>query len=256
MEEVQLSEGLLRFKADGLMAFSVDNFKTTISNGGGLARSNMYRVFLPSLGSGDTFAINALCKAATLPGRQITSTEHTMGTTLRKYASGFATTDVTFTFHVTNDHAIKTYFEEWQNLAHNRQTKEVGYYNDYVRPVLIQHVQRGNTFNLLQKQLGFTKNIPQFILERLPDIGPFDLDNGRINLNIGFRETPVYTCLLEEAYPTTINDISLTDELDGIMELQVQLSYKDWVSGRAQPRDNFADSILGTGVRKIIDIFD
>jgi len=237
------------------MAYRIDDFKSLVSRSGGLARPNMFRVFLPSLGNG-TSSLNLLCTSAELPGRQIMSTEQTIGTVNRRYASGYATTDVTLNFYVMNDHAVKNYFETWQSLVHSQQTYEVNYYNNYVKPVIIQHLQRGVSYNILRKQLGFVDRIPNFLLERLPDIGPFDFSQGEIQLDIGSNDTPVYTCLLQESYPTTMNAIQLGDAEDGVMQLSVQLTYKDWISGRAKPNDNLADSILGFGIRKIIDFFD
>lgn len=237
------------------MAYRIDDFKALVSRSGGFARPNMFRVFLPSLGNG-TSPLNLLCTSTELPGRQITSIEKTIGTVNRKYASGYATTDINLTFHVMNNHAIKNYFETWQSLVHSQQSYEVNYYNNYVKPVLIQHLQRGVSFNVFKKQLGFLDKVPSFLLERLPDIGPFDFSQGEIQIDLGSNDTPVYTCLLEEAYPTTINAIQLGDDQDGIMQLTVSLSYKDWVSGRAKPNDNLGDSILGFGIKKLIDIFD
>ena len=88
MEEVQLSEGLLRFKADGLMAFRVDEFKSLASRSGGFAVGNTFAVTLPSLGIANTRELNLLCKSTALPGLQITTIDKQMGTTVRKVANG------------------------------------------------------------------------------------------------------------------------------------------------------------------------
>ena len=234
---------------------SIDQFKSLVSQGAGFAKPNLFRVFLPSLG-GDNKELSLLCKAAELPGRQITSVDHQIGTPLRKIANGYAVTDISLTFHVLNNHSVKSYFETWQSLAHSNSTYEVNYYYNYVKPVVIQQIQRGQVVPLLRKQLGFTDKIPGFILNRLPDIGPLDTSTGRISLGIEFDETPVYTCFLLEAYPTTMNAIQLGDTIENqTMELTVQLSYKDWVSGVREPNDNLAASIAGFGINKIRNFF-
>jgi hypothetical protein len=237
------------------MTFRVDELKSIVSKSGGFARGNLFRVFLPSLGAANTFDLNLLCKGAILPGRQVTSAEHSMGTVMRKYASGYATTDLTLTFHVMHDHAVKNYFETWQSLAHSNSSYEVGYYNDYVKTVIIQQVQKGVTIPIFQKQLGITNKIPPFILERLPDLGPLDTSRGTVDINFQTSSTPVYTCALMEAFPTTMNDILLGDGEDGVMELSVQLSFKDWISGRMAPDDNLGASIAGFGINKIKQLF-
>jgi hypothetical protein len=155
-----------------------------------------------------------------------------------------------------NDHAVKAYFEAWMNLAHSRTSYEVGYYDDYVKPVKIQHIQRGVTYNIIKKQLGFVNKIPGFILERLPDIGPIDVSQGEIQFDLGIQDTPVYTCELLEAYPSGMNEIQLGNEVEGVLELTVTLAYKDWRSGRETPDDNLLASLLGAGAGKLRDIFD
>ena len=160
------------------------------------------------------------------------------------------------TFHVMNNHAVKAYFETWMNLAHNRNSYEVGYYNDYTKPILIQHLQKGVTFNVLKKQIGFLKKIPGNILERLPDIGPIDIGQGEIQFDLGIPDTPVYTCELMEAYPVGINEITLGNEIENVLELTVTFAYKDWRSGREAPDDNLFASILGFGAGKLRDILD
>ena len=233
----------------------IDEFKSLVSQGAGLARPNLFRVFLPSLG-GSTRELSLLCKATELPGRQVTSIDHQVGTPLRKIANGYAVTDVNLTFHVLNTHSIKSYFETWQSLAHSNSSYEVGYYYNYVKPVAIQQVQRGQVVPLLRRQLGFVDKIPGFILNRLPDIGPLNTSSGQLSIGLEFDETPVYTCFLLEAYPTTMSSIELGDDIENqTMELSVQLSYKDWVSGVKEPNDNLAASIAGFGINKIRNFF-
>ena len=39
-----------------------------------------------------------------------------------------------------------------------------------------------------------------------------------------------YTCILEKAFPTSMSAIEFSNEPGGMVELTVQLSYKDWRS--------------------------
>ena len=55
----------------------------------------------------------------------------------------------------------------------------------------------------------------------------------QINIpGLGFLPAPqnrkVYSLELQYAYPTTMSAITFNNELDGIIELNVQLSYKNW----------------------------
>jgi len=38
----------------------------------------------------------------------------------------------------------------------------------------------------------------------------------------------VYKVELEDAFPTTMNSISLNNEQDGLVQLNVQMSYRNW----------------------------
>jgi hypothetical protein len=178
----------------------VDDFKSLVSSKGGLARSNLFSVTFPGIpgGSPTNREINLLCKDVVLPGRQITTRERTIGLTTRKMAYGYLVDDVSMTFHVMNDYGIKEYFEAWQNLAVDQDTYEVGYKSDYAKEVVINQIRKGSGGTVLATN--------QLVDDQI-----------------------VYSCKLLEAFPTTMNAIQLNNELDGILELNVQLSYTNWI---------------------------
>ena len=164
----------------------VDEFKSLVARGGGLAQSNRFQVILPQVAGSplNINDLNILCKEASLPGRQMTSVERTIGLHQQKVAWGYATTDTNLTFHLLNDYGVRKHFELWQNLVVDQNTFEVGYYNDYVKPVTIYQLDK----------------------------------NG--NKKYGVQ--------LLEAYPTTMNSITLNNTQDEVVELSVSLSYKNW----------------------------
>ena len=178
----------------------VDDFKSLVSNKGGIARANLFSVTLPGLpGIATSEEMNLLCKDVVLPGRQVTTRERTIGLTTRKMAYGYLIDDVTMTFHVLNDYGVKEYFEAWQNLAVDQNTYEIGYKKDYSFDVKINQIKKGTGTSVTATN---------------------QLSNDEI----------IYSCVLEEAFPTTMNAIQLNNELDGILELNVQLSYTNWRS--------------------------
>ena len=163
----------------------IEEFKSAIRKG--IARSNLYRVdlpFIPGGGDATTAERNYLCKAVNLPGRQITTNERQYGVKAEKMPYGFLHDDVSLTFNVTNDYALKLYFEAWQARNINPVTYELSYKSNYAKNVNIH-------------QLDHNENV-------------------------------IYTCKLLEAYPTTMNAIQLSDEQNGLVEINVQLSFKDW----------------------------
>lgn len=230
----------------------IDDFKSSVSKGGGMAMGNLYKIFLPPI-NGDARELNLLCKAASLPGRQILSSEKQMGLQTTKQAYGYAVDDVTLTFHCLNDMSVRNYFETWQNLAVNQETLEVGYYNDYTHPVIIQHIKKGTSFPIKKKKIFDTGKIPSSIRGRLPRLGPLDLAQGEFDLNAVFGDDITYTLVLDKAYPTTLNAIELSD--DGqLLEISVQLSYKNWKSkdGDASGKSDFVQGLAGELIRKFL----
>ena len=200
------------------MAYSINELKGEFSTG--LARTSMWRVFLPSVGGAfgiTTRRLNVLCKNAQLPGRQILTNERTIGMKQHKVAYGYAQDDVSLTFHVPNDYDIKQYFEFWQDKIINFDTKELNYPDEYGFEVRVQ-------------QLSMPKNLigqAEEILSTgiLSNISAFD------DLAKALADTQVeYTCILDKAFPTTMNAIEFSNEPGGMVELSVQLSYKDWRS--------------------------
>lgn len=241
--------------------YSIEDLKGHVSQGGGLAKPNLYRVYLPQLPGFDgvtTKDIDLLCTQVTLPGRQIMTQEITIGTAMRKVASGYATTEMAMTFLVPNNMQIKKYFEYWQSLAHNQQTYEVGYYYDYVKSIKIEHLRPGAAFPVVKKKLGITKKIPSFIKNRLPTIGPFDLGQDELNLSLGGSDTKTYQIELLEAFPVTMQDIQLGNALEGgFMEVTVSFTFKDWQGEYYDGNDGVAglkDSVKGAILNKVLDL--
>jgi hypothetical protein len=212
--------------------YNIDQLKSQIGSTGGFAMANQFMVTLPQLTSyrADANELNLMCSAAALPGRQVLSQDYQIGTVNRKIANGFAVTDMTLTFLVTNSHGVREYFEAWQKEAHNPETKEVGYFKDYTYPVKIQTLEKGQRLSLFKKQLGFANKIPTFLKNRLPNLGPIDLGQGEIDLGASFDAKATYTVNLLECYPTSLNEQQLGNANEGIMEFSVQLSFTDWES--------------------------
>lgn len=214
------------------MADSIDQLKSLISDKGGMARPNVFRVELPSLPGATSSTLNLLCKDVVLPGRQILSRERQIGIPIEKMAYGYAVDDVPMTFHVLNDYGVKQYFEYWQNLAVNQNTYELGYKDDYAKQVKIQQLRKGIAFP------GFNRSF-----------GIFEIDIDFIS-----SADVVYECILEDAYPTTMNALQLNNELDGVLELNVQLSYRNWRSSFTTPGPQ--PVLTGTLLSRFLNIFN
>ena len=194
------------------MVYSVDQLKGALSRG--LATPNLFRVYLPALpGIVDTRTLNLLCKNVQLPGRQLLTNDRVVGMKAVKQAYAYAQEDISLTFHVTNDYNLKRYFEYWQNLAVDTETKQLNYPDEYGFEVRIEQLEKGAAFDL-PVDINF-------------NLGQLNID---IDIDLFTDAKSVYTCVLEKAFPTTMNAIEFNNEANGMVELNVQLSYKDWRS--------------------------
>ena len=186
---------------------NIDQLKGVASKGRGFARANAFKVFLPSLdGQYDTTDLNVLCTNVNLPGRQIMTQERLIGIKGVKMPTGFVSDDISMTFYVMNDYTIREYFEKWQNKVVNQDTFEIGYSTDYAKDVTIKQLTRGVALDLpIDKFFGLN-----------------------VDIDIRSQASTAYECKLLGAYPTTMNQIELNNELDGLVQLNVQLSYRNW----------------------------
>lgn len=201
---------------------SVDQIKSLASSKLGFARTNQFLVELPTtfsggggflgqlatlltsgigLGSGGG-DLNLLCNSATLPGKQILTHERRIGMEFQKVAYGYAVDDVTLTFYTLNDYGTRKYFDEWRSRILDENGSVAAYKKDYVKDVKIHQLRKP-------------------IMNLGTDLGP-------ININVGIGGGSVYSVRLIDAFPTTIGAIELNNDMDGLVQVTVQLSYTNW----------------------------
>lgn len=235
--------------------YGIEDLKGQLVASGNMAMGNQFMVKFPQIESFsiDPNELDIFCTAASMPGRQIMSQDYQIGTTMRKIANGFATTDISLTFIVTNSHRIRQYFEAWQAEAHNPVTKEVGYFDDYTYPVEISTIQKGQRLSAFKKQLGGLNKIPSVISNKIPDLGPVDFSQGEIDVGIAFKKETTYTCKLLECFPTTLADQAIGNGTE-LMELSVELSYTDWES---EPGSYISEEqgVVQAGVGAVLGLF-
>ena len=197
---------------------SINDIKSMASGKLGFARSNQFAVQLPSefagggllqsiasfaltgqMGGGD---LNILCTNALLPGRQVLTQDRRIGMEYQKVANGYAVDDVSLTFYVLNDYGIKDYFDNWYKRTIIDDYSIVPYKNEYARDIKILQLRRpitSKTFN----------------------VGP-------ISIGADIGGGTAYAVQLIDAFPTTVQAIELSNEMDGLVQLTIQLSYTNW----------------------------
>tara|TARA_S200000501_G_scaffold370561_1_gene411952 strand:+ start:1269 stop:1880 length:612 start_codon:yes stop_codon:yes gene_type:complete len=200
------------------MAFSIQKIQDQASKSGGFAMQHQFVVVLPRVPNTivESRDINVLCRQVNIPGRQMASVNRIIGVKGHELSYGFVEDDVTMEFYVMNNWGIRSYFEEWQNLVLNQNSKYVGYVNDYAKTVRIHALKKGLDFNF--DAVRKARNV-----ESLLDLLGIDID-----IDFNFSQKTNYGVELEGAYPKTINAIQLTNDLDGLLSLSVTFTHRQW----------------------------
>lgn len=207
------------------MTFSVDKLKANIGGGNGLALANQWSIVLPRIAGtvADGRELNLLCKSAIYPGRQMIEQQRVIGVKPTPVASSFTEEPVILQFWCLNSWGVKNYFEAWQNQVIDQNTYRVGYLNEYSGRVAIHHLKKGMSYDLDLK----TNNISK-ISELLGKLFNRFLPNVNLDLDVNFGANTNYSIVLEDAYPSQIAAMNLTNDLDGLLEVVVTLSYRTW----------------------------
>jgi hypothetical protein len=145
----------------------IDKFKSVISKRGGLAPQNRFAVYMALplisfdpqdliakvfnqgantggglLGINDPRDVSILCDSVTMPGRQIATNDLQNNLLAVKMPYTYMNDDVTFSFHITNDHFMKKYFEKWFNQIVDRRSMTIKYKAQYATDVIIQQLDQ------------------------------------------------------------------------------------------------------------------
>jgi hypothetical protein len=146
---------------------NVDNFKSLVSKRGGLAPSNRYAVYMPlplinfdpqeliakafnrgnnASGNREFFNdprdVSILCDSVTMPGRQISTTELSNNMLSLKMPYNYINDDVTMSFHITNDHFMKKFFDKWTDSIFDRRKMTMKYRSSYATDIIIQQLDQ------------------------------------------------------------------------------------------------------------------
>ena len=181
----------------------IEDLKSKIIMKNGLAMANQFAVSLPRITDDMSGRdINVLCKTVDLPSKQMMSLDWNVGVFNEKVINGFATEDVTMSFYMLNDYGVKKYFDKWASLMVDEERGNIAYKDQYQKHVTIHQMAKP------QARLG-------------TDLGPLSIDFDLLGNSI-------YSVELEDAFPTTLGAISLSNDADQLVEFSVQLSYTKW----------------------------
>ena len=155
--------------------------------------------------------VSLRCESVLLPGRNLnTGTDGMPYGPTREIVDGVTyAEDISMTFQASSGLDERVFFENWQELAFNKQTWNVGYYNDYVSTVEIYLMDRQD-----QRRYGIK------LIEAFPKtIGPTELSHAsnneiiKIPVSFSFRYWETLdvnrqpASLTDKIYDTVVNTV-------------------------------------------------
>ena len=196
--------GLAKFLEGG--AFGVMNdILSEFHSDNGYAIPNRFEVLItrPGGSANDARKVSLRCETVLLPGRNLNTITDGMpyGPT-REVVDGVTyAEDISMTFQASSGLDERVFFEEWQELAFNKQTWNVGYYDDYVSTVEIYLLDRQD-----QRRYGIK------LIEAFPKtIGGTDLSQAANNEII--KTSVSFSFRYWESLDTNRQPPSLTDKI-------------------------------------------
>ena len=251
-------------------ASTLSKFRSMVSSGEGLARSNQFIVVInfPSGLLQDTQLLGSefqefstqsqftqqlktdirdrlffFCDSASMPGKTVADeTNDVLYGPERSIARGVTFDDITLTFYMDQNMAEQVLFKSWQNLAISPGTYNSNYYDEYVGSIDI--------FPLIRLQQG--QNIKRAnYREQTADGEPL----ARATIGANFTH-------LVEAFPKTVAPIEMSYDNNNIAKLSVTFSYRyavtpaDLASAEEVSKQNVVKGRLKGDVRLPTDDID
>lgn len=201
---------------------TIDEFKSVVQEGGGVAKGNLFFVKFPTIQGITAYDLGLLCNDVALPTRQMNAIERDIGVIKQQVVYGFTNPSVSMTFRVLNDQKVREYFERWQQYIlptydEGEARLEARFPDQYVAPIHIYQLKRAQSFPLFSKQFDVK-------------LGPINL-NLDIDLDIGqVAPLSTYHWHLDRAYPISQAASNLSDAEGDISTLTIEFAYKSWRS--------------------------
>tara|TARA_S200002703_G_scaffold49208_1_gene42550 strand:- start:6346 stop:7101 length:756 start_codon:yes stop_codon:yes gene_type:complete len=226
---------------------SLDTLKSKVTAGGGFANPSLYYVRLPtlSLNNEQKKSVEFFVKNIQLPSRSLMTVSREIGLDQTLVPYGYNNPTVSMTFRVMNDQLTRQYIETWQQFITGRYSDEdghvsVAYPEEYMRRIQIFQLDRG-------------VSLP--IINRSREVGLGSLLNINVgaSLNIERSGGAVYQWNLEEAYPVSFTQESLSDDAkNSISEISVTFQYRNW-TGTSVSTDRVSSIKTEVGIGQDIE---
>lgn len=147
--------------------FSLENFKSEVLGGAGLARTNRFEVIIalpPGLlsKSYNEKLVSLYVEQTNIPLLNIaTKSQKIFGPSYqRPFASEYGGEGISLNFHVDREMKVRNFFEDWMHLIVNRNNYTIGYQEEYVTTINIRQLdEQSNVTYEVELKEAFPRNL-------------------------------------------------------------------------------------------------
>lgn len=157
-----------------------------------------------------TRQISLLCKDAVLPKKLISTIDYSPRIGEIYKIANFESFEqvLPLTFYCSSDMREKIFFERWMGMVVDPITRIPNYYDEYAK---------GNTVKVWV--------LPKTLAGIMPT-GDVTANPNSVTRE-PLKQYPIYYVQFNDCYPVNIDQIDLSNESESLMEMDVELSYKD-----------------------------
>ena len=176
-----------------MATFQLAELRKAFADHGGVARGQKFKVEITGGPLTVPEDLQLMCDTVSLPTRSAATNELSMYGPVQSFPYRFTFTEASVNFYLTEDFALKTLFDTWQETIVDPVSGNLGYFDDYKCKINIQKFS--------------------------------DIDSGT-------TVTPDYQVTLVDAWPSIVGEVALGHSLGGdSLKLPVTLQFRKWLVG-------------------------
>lgn len=218
------------------MAFNVNKFISHFDSHAGFARTSKFevRIALPStlMSMGTTEELALQCESAEIPGYTVNTVESKIFGAPTHIAATPAFGDITLNFICAGDLWEKKFFDAWLDLIIPKTTYLAKYKSDYQTTVTIHQFTDYVTSAPAGQQLTSplqTSSLP-INLTRTGNRESISQQPTAPDNPVAQKPSEIFACKLVNAFPITVNPMTLNWGSEDIHRLSVVFKYDKWLN--------------------------
>ena len=223
---------------------AINRFQAKLESAKGFARLARYQVimYLPqkhsSFRTEYANGVSMMCDSITMPGKDLSTdpVKHGQELERQQVSAHVYEGTITASFYLENNLEVKSFFEEWQNLAVTNGSNNVNYYDTYVGSMEIYQLGAEQVMTTLKNPFDGDNLTGEGIFgaEEYYTEGPRNSHRSqttRTNTREEYQAKSIQTYGIEvlEVFPATVGQIEYAySSVNEVARIPVEFQYKSW----------------------------